>query len=105
MDTQKQNPFSKCKECIYHDDLPIEHEFNRRYKRALDRVEALKDSGFPTEIAIKIVEMTYSYFYCDFCDDNVLCRYHKDKCLYYCKYDLNIICEECYKDRVEFVQQ
>jgi len=102
---EKQNPFSECKESIYHDDLPIDHVFNSAYKANLDRVEALKDSGFPREIAIKIIKMTYSYFDCDFCCDNILCRYHKDKCLYYCKYDLNIICEECYKDRVEFVQQ
>lgn len=101
---ERQNPFSKCKECIYHDDLPIDHEFNTRYKRDLDKVEALKDSGFPTEVAIKIVEMTYSYFDCDFCLDNVICKYHKDKMLFYGKYDFNIICEECYKDSVEFVQ-
>lgn len=101
---KKHNPLSNCKECTYRDDLPIEHEFNARYKRDLGKLEALIDSGLPTDISIKIVKMTYSYFDCDFCDDNVLCRYHKDKCLYYCKYDLNIICEECYKDLVEFVQ-
>lgn len=102
---KKQNPFSKCKECVFFPDKSLGDKSNRNYKIDLDKVEALYESGFPKKIAIKIVEMTYSYFDCDFCDDNVICKYHKDKMLYYGKYSLYIICEECYEDRVEFVQQ
>lgn len=99
-----QNPFTKCVDCIYHEDLPIDHEFNKMYKTHYDKVKILKDIGLPTEISVRIVKMSRDYFDCDFCDDNVICRYHKDKMLHYGKYGLNIICRECYyKDRVEFV--
>ena len=93
---EKQNPFSKCKECVFFPDKPLGDKSNTRYKTDLDRVEALKYSGFPTEVAIKIVEMTYIYFDCDFCD-NVVCKYHRDKMFYYGRYGGHIVCSDgCY---------
>lgn len=85
--------FSKCCECFYLESDTLD-SYNY-YKWDYDRMEALKHCGFPTEIAIKIVEMTKTYTECDYCA-NILCYRHRDLSLHFgnnCPY---IQCRECY---------
>ena len=112
---EKQNPFSKCRKCTYRDDLPLEHELNTKYKKDFNKVQALTGTGLPKEIAMKIVKMAGTYFNCDFCYDNVICKTHVNKMLHYGTYGFHTVCsEECYKniseyyyerDRVESMEQ
>ena len=85
--------FSKCCGCCYLESEAL--DINNYYKWDYDRMEALKDCGLPTEIAIKIVEMTKSYIECDYCD-NILCYAHKDLSLRYGDSWPYVKCNECY---------
>lgn len=70
--------FSNCHECFHLERSDLNSYFNKPYKHDYDKMMALKECGFPTEIAIKIVQMTYSYYECDFCD-TILCTVHRDR--------------------------
>jgi hypothetical protein len=86
--------FSKCEECLYHNYLPMEHTHNKSYKRDYDKMELLKEYGLSTEIAIKIIEMTYSYHNCDYCT-NSLCTKHKERGIWHGGSWPYIKCEQC----------
>ena len=87
--------FSKCQECIY---LPMKHDCNKYYKRDYEKMEILIVYGLPTELAIKIIEMTYSYHMCDYCTD-ILCTLHKNLSLRYREAWPYIQCGQCYEKR------
>lgn len=59
------------------------------YSDDQDKMEILKKKGLPTEIAIKIIQLTYSCVKCINCD-KVLCESHK-----YIRDNIDI-CESCY---------
>lgn len=97
--------FSKCKECFHLKSESLnndvnkynkweDNDVNKYYKWHYDKMEALKDCGFPTEIAIKIVEMTNTYTECDYCD-KILCTVHKDQGLRYGNSWPYIKCNAC----------
>ena len=92
------NVFSKCQECIYHTDLPMEHYDNKNYKGDYEKMELLKVYGLPTEVAIKIIKMTYSYHMCDYCT-NSLCTLHKNLSLRYGVTWPYVQCHKCYEKR------
>ncbi len=89
--------FSKCIDCCYKESESIDHYCNIPYKRDYDKMEILKSYGLPTEIAIKIIEMTYTYYYCYYCD-NMLCRNHKNIVLYYGNTWPYITCYKCCRE-------
>ena len=90
------NLFSKCQECLYHNCLSMEHGYNKKYKRDYDKMELLKEYGLPTTVAIKIVELTYTYHKCDYCTD-ILCTLHKDMSLRYKEAWPYVQCDKCYE--------
>jgi len=87
--------FSKCYECNHHSYLPPEHNDNEN----LEKMEILKEYGFPTEIAIKIIEMTHTYHKCDYCP-NILCNIHKSHALRYGGAWPYIKCDQCIWDEI-----
>ena len=91
--------FSKCQECNYHNYLPLEHNYNKIYKKNLEKMELLKEYGFPTEVAIKIIEMTHTYHICDYCS-NILCNIHKTRALRRGDVWPYIKCDQCYWNEI-----
>ena len=91
--------FSKCDECFHHNYIPMEHNYNKSYKRDYEQMELLKEYGLSTEIAIKIIEMTYSYHNCDYCN-NILCTTHKNRALRLKDSWPYIKCDKCYWNEI-----
>jgi len=96
--------FSKCIDCHWNTQLPITHLFNKGQKEEYEKLEVLKEI-FPTEIAVKILKMSYIYFNCCYCKSFV-CKEHSK--LEYEQYGILppvpiVLCGNCVKIYIGYI--
>lgn len=65
---------SKCIDCNFLTVSPKSNSYNKSLKENYEKLEILK-IFLPTELAIKIVKMTYTYFKCCYCK-LLVCKEH-----------------------------
>ena len=88
--------FCGCDECSFLDDFPIDHKFNRLYKKDKEIYEAFLDCGFPDIVALNIIKQKNTLKSCDYCQYTKvkLCEEHYNRAL---KYGQNgkAMCDKC----------
>lgn len=88
--------FSDCYECNYHKCLGLDHKFNERYKKNLEKQLILLSLGIPVEICQKIIKISHNLTKCSYCNTQ-LCKEHTDRGIDNGKHyrGKGIMCDQC----------